>query len=48
MFIPATIKECRALGWKKPDVILVSGDANIDSPFIGITVIGKVLMEAII
>lgn len=46
MFIPATQKEVSALGWEKLDVILITGDAYIDSPFIGVSVIGKVLLDA--
>lgn len=34
------------LGWDRPDVILVTGDSYIDSPFIGVAVIGKVLISA--
>ena len=45
MFLPATREEMTALGWDRLDVILVSGDAYIDSPFIGVAVIGKVLAE---
>lgn len=33
------------LGWEQADVILVSGDAYIDSPFSGIAVIGQYLMK---
>lgn len=36
----------KRLGWDQPDVILVSGDSYIDSPFIGTAVIGKVLTDA--
>lgn len=46
MFLPTTEKEARALGWDRLDVILVSGDSYIDSPFIGVAVIGKVLLDA--
>lgn len=35
----------KALGWKAPDVILVSGDTYIDSPFMGVSVIGNVLAD---
>jgi len=42
-FLPATAKELEKLGWKQCDIILVSGDAYIDSPFMGIAVIGRVL-----
>ncbi len=46
MFIPATLDEARLLGWSGFDVILVSGDAYIDSPNMGIAVIGHVLIDA--
>lgn len=34
------------LGWARLDIILVTGDSYIDSPFVGIAVIGKVLLAA--
>ena len=43
MFLPATKKEMHRLGWKTLDIILVTGDAYIDSPFMGVAVIGNVL-----
>jgi len=46
MFLPTTKKEVRQLGWDHLDVILVTGDAYIDSPFIGVAVIGRVLVDA--
>jgi uncharacterized radical SAM protein YgiQ len=46
MFLPATRKEMDALGWNDADIVLVTGDAYIDSPYIGVAIIGKVLMEA--
>ena len=46
MFLPTTHQEVEALGWDGLDVILVSGDSYIDSPFIGVAVIGKVLLQA--
>ncbi len=46
MFLPTTRKELKQLGWKKLDVILVTGDAYIDSPYIGTSVIGRVLTDA--
>ena len=46
MFLPTTPSEVTALGWDGLDVILVSGDSYIDSPFIGVAVIGKVLVKA--
>ncbi|XUX01038.1 MAG: YgiQ family radical SAM protein [Dehalogenimonas sp.] len=46
MFLPTTKQELNALGWDSPDVILVTGDSYIDSPFIGIAVVGKTLTRA--
>jgi uncharacterized radical SAM protein YgiQ len=42
-FLPTTREEMDALGWKQCDVILVSGDAYIDSPFIGVATVGRML-----
>lgn len=36
----------KKLGWQRLDVILVTGDAYIDSPFIGVAVIGRFLAQA--
>lgn len=46
MFIPTTTKELEQLGWTSLDVILVSGDSYIDSPYSGTTMVGKVLLAA--
>jgi uncharacterized radical SAM protein YgiQ len=46
MFLPTTKDEVKRLGWGSLDVILVTGDSYIDSPFIGTAVIGKVLLNA--
>ena len=46
MFLPTTRAELDKLGWDQLDVILLTGDSYIDSPFIGVAVIGKVLMDA--
>lgn len=45
-FLPTTPEELRQRGWDALDVILVSGDSYIDSPFIGAAVIGRVLEAA--
>ncbi|MEA1879272.1 MAG: YgiQ family radical SAM protein [Campylobacterota bacterium] len=42
-FLPTTKAEMDARGWKQCDVILVSGDAYIDSPFIGVATVGRML-----
>jgi uncharacterized radical SAM protein YgiQ len=46
MFLPTTKEEFKKRGWTKPDIILVTGDAYIDSPHIGVAVIGRVLADA--
>ncbi|MEI6212227.1 MAG: YgiQ family radical SAM protein [bacterium] len=46
MFLPATRNEMQARGWEVLDVILVTGDAYIDSPFAGVALIGRVLEDA--
>ena len=43
LFLPTTKDEMKKLGWSQCDVILVSGDAYIDSPFIGVAVVGRIL-----
>jgi len=45
IFLPTTKKEIEALGWESPDIILVTSDAYIDSPHIGVAVIGKYLTK---
>ena len=45
MYLPTTPAELAFLGWDQLDVILVSGDSYIDSPYIGTAVIGKLLTE---
>ncbi len=42
-FLPTTRSEMDERGWDQCDVILVSGDAYIDSPFIGVAVVGRLL-----
>ncbi len=46
MFLPTTQEEMRIRGWKSLDVILVTSDAYIDSSYMGIAVIGRVLEAA--
>jgi len=38
--------EMKALGWKQPDVILVTGDAHVDHPSFPAALIGRVLEAA--
>jgi len=44
-FLPTTKEELKKLGWNQLDIILISGDSYIDSPFIGIAVIGRYLVK---
>ena len=46
MFLPTTREEMKELSWEKLDVIIVTGDTYIDSPYIGAAVIGRVLHAA--
>ena len=45
MFLPTTRDEMRKLGWNHVDVILVTGDAYVDTPYSGTAVIGQVLLK---
>jgi len=45
-FLPTTPQELTERGWDQLDVILITGDSYIDSPFIGVAVIGRVLEKA--
>ena len=46
MFLPVTPEEVRAHGWRALDVILVTGDSYVDSPYVGVAVIGKFLLAS--
>lgn len=43
---PATREEMKRLGWTQLDVVLVTGDAFIDSPYIGAAVVARSLLAA--
>lgn len=45
MFLPTTKDELNSFGWDELDVVLVSGDTYIDSPYIGVAVIGNYLYD---
>lgn len=44
-FIPSTPGELKKKGWDSLDVIIVTGDAHIDSPFTGSAIIARVLLS---
>lgn len=41
--LPASAAEISALGWDRPDIVIVTGDAYVDHPAFGAAVIGRVL-----
>lgn len=46
MLLPTTMEEVHQQNWDELDIILVTGDSYIDSPFIGVAVIGNILTKA--
>lgn len=44
-FLPASGEEIRALGWERPDITIVTGDAYVDHPSFGTALLGKLLMS---
>ena len=46
MFLPTTREEMRRLGWERADVVLVTGDAYVDTPYSGTAVTGQALTKA--
>lgn len=45
-FLPISYQEMTSLGWEEVDFVLVSGDAYVDHPSFGPTVIARVLVDA--
>ena len=45
-WLPTTWKEVENFGWDTLDVILVSGDAYVDHPAFGTSVIGRIIQKA--
>jgi uncharacterized radical SAM protein YgiQ len=43
LFLPTTKEELDNLNWNQLDVILVSGDTYIDTPYSGMAIIGRIL-----
>ncbi|MBN1839985.1 MAG: YgiQ family radical SAM protein [Campylobacterales bacterium] len=46
MFLPTTQEEMHQRGWDQLDVILITSDAYIDSPYMGVSVVGRILEKA--
>ncbi len=45
-FLPISKKEMTALGWDRPDFVYVTGDAYVDHPSFGVSIISRVLEDA--
>ena len=45
-FLPVTMSEMSELGWDRPDFVYVNGDAYVDHPSFGISIITRVLENA--
>ncbi len=45
-FLPISKKEMNALGWDRPDFVYVTGDAYVDHPSFGVSIISRVLEDA--
>lgn len=45
-FLPMDIKDIKSRGWDQLDIIIVTGDAYVDHPGFGATIIGRVLEDA--
>ena len=45
-FLPISRKEMTALGWDRPDFVYVTGDAYVDHPSFGVSIISRVLEDA--
>jgi uncharacterized radical SAM protein YgiQ len=42
-WLPTTVKEARKRGWEEMDIILITGDAYVDHPSFGASVIGRII-----
>lgn len=42
-FLPMTIEEMKERGWHQPDFVLITGDAYVDHPSFGTSIISRVL-----
>jgi uncharacterized radical SAM protein YgiQ len=45
LFLPTSKKDFERLKWDKADIILITSDAYIDSPYIGVSIIGRLLTK---
>ena len=45
-FLPISADECAKLGWDRPDFVYVNGDAYVDHPSFGCSIITRYLENA--
>ncbi|ETA67988.1 MAG: hypothetical protein PWQ51_528 [Methanolobus sp.] len=45
-FLPMSLEDAKKKGWDELDVIIVTGDAYVDHPGFGTSIIGRVLVDA--
>ena len=45
-FLPINFEEMQRLGWDRPDFVYVTGDAYVDHPSFGVSIISRVLENA--
>jgi uncharacterized radical SAM protein YgiQ len=45
LFVPVTLEEIEKLKWKYLDIIFVSGDIYIDTPYSGVSILSKLLID---
>ena len=45
MPLPASWQECSTRGWTELDILLVTGDAYVDHPSYGVSLIGRLLLD---
>ena len=45
-FLPISRQEMNELGWDRPDFVYVTGDAYVDHPSFGVSIISRVLEDA--
>ena len=45
-YLPTNRQEMEAFGWDELDVLLLTGDAYVDHPSFGVSLIGRILLAA--
>lgn len=45
-FLPISVEDCKARGWNSVDFVYITGDAYVDHPSFGVSIISRVLENA--